>query len=71
MPKKTGRCVDIESLILVAAIINVISDFTLLILPITAVWNLQMGTRQKFGVSAVFAAGVLYSLCANQVKGVR
>lgn len=65
MPKKAGHCVDIDSLILVAAIINVVSDFTILILPIASVWNLQLGIKQKLGVSTVFAAGILYSLCAH------
>lgn len=62
MPKNAGHCINVDSLILAAAIINVISDFTLLILPIVAVWGLQMGIKQKWGVSVVFATGVLYSL---------
>ena len=71
MPKREGHCVNVELLILVAAIINVISDFTILILPMISVWGLQMGTKQKFGVSAVFAAGILYGLCIRQVREVR
>lgn len=58
MPKTEGHCVRIAWMIIVAAIINVISDFTILILPIASVWGLQMGRRQKLGASAVFAAGI-------------
>lgn len=68
MPKTAGHCVSIPWMIVVAAIINVISDFTILILPIASVWSLQMGRRQKLAASAVFAAGILYSLCAGRLK---
>ena len=60
-----------EWLIIVAAIINVVSDLTILMLPMASVWSLQMGTKQKVGVSAVFAAGILYIFLADQVKELR
>lgn len=71
MPRRAGHCLNVELLILVAAIINVVSDFTILILPMACIWGLQMGTKQKFGVSAVFAAGILYGLNVKQVREVR
>ncbi|MCJ1463343.1 hypothetical protein MMC07_001950 [Pseudocyphellaria aurata] len=58
MPTTPGHCVNIDTLVLVAASVNVVSDFTLLILPVASVWNLQMGRKQKLGVSLVFAAGI-------------
>lgn len=70
MPTIPGHCVNIETLILVAAIVNVVSDFTLLILPVVSVWGLRMGRKQQVGVSVVFAAGILYSLRAIQVMEV-
>lgn len=37
-----------------------VSDFTILLLPIVEVWRLHMSTQRKIGVSAVFATGLLY-----------
>ena len=41
------------------AVINVISDFAILVLPIGKIWQLHMSPRRKLGVCAVFSAGVL------------
>ena len=38
---------------------NIISDFMLLILPIPALWKLQMTTGKKLSIAAVFATGSL------------
>lgn len=54
-----GHCVDIKSMYLAGACINLVSDVTILILPQQIVWRLQMSTKRRFGVSIVFAAGVL------------
>ncbi|TRX87848.1 hypothetical protein FHL15_011266 [Xylaria flabelliformis] len=39
--------------------INVVSDFTILITPLASIWQLQMPTRKKMSVAAVFGVGVL------------
>ena len=38
--------------------VNVISDLYILVLPLQAVWSLQLPTKKKFGVSAVLMTGV-------------
>ncbi|KAL4921270.1 hypothetical protein BDW62DRAFT_142563 [Aspergillus aurantiobrunneus] len=53
-----GHCININIPILVTAAINVLSDLMMLPLPIVCVWKLQLSTRKKLGVSAIFAAGV-------------
>ena len=58
-PDVPGRCVNIDVLILATAIINSISDVSLLLLPIFAVWRLHLRTSQKLGISAIFMAGLL------------
>ena len=58
--KESGKCVNINSLIISTAIINVISDFSILLLPMVCVWRLPMGTKQKLGLSSVFATGLLW-----------
>ncbi|KAJ5218110.1 uncharacterized protein N7498_000209 [Penicillium cinerascens] len=57
-PDSPGKCVNIQTMILATAVINTVSDISLLILPIFCVWRLHMRTAQKFGISAVFAAGL-------------
>ena len=40
--------------------VNVVSDLYILLLPLQAVWSLQLPTKKKFGVSAVLMTGVGY-----------
>ncbi|KAI9842248.1 MAG: hypothetical protein M1837_007393 [Sclerophora amabilis] len=40
------------------AVINIISDFAMLVLPIGSIWQLQMPKRRKMGLSAVFLTGL-------------
>ncbi|GAB1201922.1 hypothetical protein APSETT445_000519 [Aspergillus pseudonomiae] len=58
-PDVHGYCVNVNAMILATAILNTISDFSLLILPIFSVWRLHMQNSQKLGISAIFAAGLL------------
>ena len=59
-PTEPGHCINNEEVFVAGGTINVVSDFTILLLPIVEVWRLQMSTRRKIGVSAVFATGLLY-----------
>ena len=59
LPKTPGKCVSISSLILITAIINVVSDFSILLLPMASIWRLQQEINQKLGITAIFAAGLL------------
>ena len=38
---------------------NVVSDFYLLLLPLPAVWQLQLPLQKKLGISAIFLTGSL------------
>ncbi|KAL4873207.1 hypothetical protein BDV12DRAFT_209129 [Aspergillus spectabilis] len=53
-----GHCININIPILVTAAINVVTDLMMLSVPIFCVWRLQMSTRRKLGISAIFAAGI-------------
>ncbi|KNG89223.1 integral membrane protein [Aspergillus nomiae NRRL 13137] len=61
-PDVHGYCVNVNAMILATAILNTISDFSLLILPIFSVWRLHMQNTQKLGISAIFAAGLFACL---------
>ena len=56
-PATPGQCIDIRRLLISTAVINVFSDFSILLLPLYSIWRLQMPVKRKFGVSAVFSLG--------------
>lgn len=52
------KCQKIHPLTAVAlGIVGLVSDVYLLILPLPAVWNLQLPLRRKLAVSAMFMTG--------------
>ena len=54
-----ATCINSYLLLVTASIINVISDLVMLIIPIYAVWHLQLAKKRKFGLTVVFAVGSL------------
>ncbi|KAL9100970.1 MAG: hypothetical protein Q9163_003712 [Psora crenata] len=56
-PFSPGHCVRADVLLTVTAVVNVVSDFSILLLPIGCIWRLQMPWKKKIGISAVFATG--------------
>lgn len=53
------ECLNQAALIISAAVINVVSDLMIFIIPIVAIWSLQLAKKSKFRVSAVFAVGAM------------
>ncbi|KAL8885343.1 MAG: hypothetical protein Q9205_001018, partial [Flavoplaca limonia] len=43
-PLLPGRCVDLAAVLISGAVINVISDLSILVLPVAKIWQLQMRT---------------------------
>ncbi|TVY17219.1 Satratoxin biosynthesis SC1 cluster protein 4 [Lachnellula arida] len=60
-----GSCFNIEVLIISAGAINVVSDCVMLFLPMFSIWRLQLSTKKKAQISAVFACGLL--ACVSSV----
>lgn len=58
-PKIKGRCINPHALYLVTAIINVLSDFYILLLPLPAIWHLQIPLARRIGLMFAFSAGLL------------
>ncbi|KAL9608797.1 MAG: hypothetical protein Q9167_006384 [Letrouitia subvulpina] len=58
-PLVSGHCVNHHAILIAGGVINVISDFCILFIPIRQVWQLQMSQKRKIGVSAIFAIGLL------------
>ena len=54
-----GTCIDQLAYFRWVSVPNVIHDVVMLIVPVPIVWNLQIGLRQKFALSTIFAIGSL------------
>ncbi|KAL8788544.1 MAG: hypothetical protein Q9213_001617 [Squamulea squamosa] len=52
-------CRTLWKFIIVQAVLNVVTDIYILLLPIGVVWRLQMNRTRRIGVLAVFSTGLL------------
>ena len=69
-PTNPGYCLNIDDLYIASAAFNIISDISMLSVPIYLIWNLQMSVRRKIGVSLIFGTGGLlvpnpHPLCSS------
>lgn len=56
----TPRCeVTGDLLGVILAAISIFNDFFIIAIPIPAVWSLQLATKRKIGVTAIFLTGLL------------
>jgi hypothetical protein len=67
-PTAEGVCIDSNASIIATSAINVVSDFTILIVPISGILKLQLPLTRKLGAAAVFAVGILYSAPCSEFK---
>jgi hypothetical protein len=58
-PYLPGTCLDLAKILIIGAVVNLLSDISILILPLFKIWQLQLSHLKKLGVSAVFAFGIL------------
>lgn len=58
-PLLPGTCISIHVTILATSAINIVSDITILVLPVFAVWKLKLPIKRKLIISAVFGSGIL------------
>lgn len=56
-PFLTGNCLDTTKLYLANTILNVIFDFIVLLVPVPMLLKLQVSTRQKMVIGALFSLG--------------
>ncbi|KAI0173626.1 hypothetical protein GGR52DRAFT_396627 [Hypoxylon sp. FL1284] len=64
IPTEARKCIDSQKFYNAVGISNIIFDFTLLLLPLPMVWQLQMNTKRKIQVSAVFLVGAFVCICS-------
>ncbi len=48
-----------KTLLIVQGVVNVVSDFYLLVVPLPAVWGLKLPLKKRFGILAIFGTGSL------------
>ncbi|PVH93501.1 hypothetical protein DM02DRAFT_603906 [Periconia macrospinosa] len=60
-----GTCINAHAASVAAGIVNVISDYVMLIIPQKIIWNLHMARDQRVGISAIFAIGLFACVCAT------
>lgn len=55
-----GKCLNNDAILVSGGVINVVSDFGILLTPLVLISRLQMPRAKKIGVSAVFTTGFLH-----------
>lgn len=55
----TGHCFDVNAAWKATGIFNIISDFSILILPMIPIWKLQLPLKKKILMIAIFATGIM------------
>ncbi|KAL8830417.1 MAG: hypothetical protein Q9191_001446 [Dirinaria sp. TL-2023a] len=58
-PLLPGKCISINASILVTSAVNIVSDVTILVLPVFGLYKLKMAVKRKLIISAAFSSGVL------------
>lgn len=58
----TGHCLNLSAIYMASGIFNVISDFSIFILPMVPIWKLQLPLKKKILAFATFATGLWYVL---------
>ncbi|KAI0012741.1 hypothetical protein F4779DRAFT_530875 [Xylariaceae sp. FL0662B] len=66
-PSLDGKCIDTLTTFIAAGAVNLVSDLTILVLPIAIIWNLKIALSTKIGAGAVFAVGI-FALIANILR---
>jgi hypothetical protein len=52
-------CISVSKITLVQAVVNVLLDFYILVIPLQQVYKLRVDARKKLGVAAVFGVGFM------------
>jgi hypothetical protein len=60
-PELPGTCISTNGSILATSAANIVSDFSILILPLFVIWTLQIPLKMKMSAGAIFAVGLLYA----------
>ena len=56
-PAAAEHCINRNSFYIAAAALGLLTDVSLVVMPMPVLWGLKMSTRKKVGISAVFVLG--------------
>lgn len=62
------RCHGSFALGITVGVVSVISDLYLILLPLPAVWGLQLPLRRRLGISAMFLVGLMYVIAEQALE---
>ena len=54
-----GSCINVAQVLNVDGCFNTLSDIVILLVPVKALWKLQMKTKRKIGIGLVFTVGLM------------
>ena len=54
-----GHCLNQKIAVLILALLNIITDVAILLLPAWTIWKLQIPRRKRIGIILLFATGLL------------
>ena len=54
-----GTCLNIAKVLNADGVFNTLSDFSILLVPVKALWTLQMKMGRKVGIGLVFTVGLM------------
>lgn len=57
-PQIEGSCLDLRSAYITGAAINTASDISIVILPQPLIWSLQLSSKRRVGLCAIFLIGL-------------
>ena len=58
--KVEGNCIKGANIFVADGVTSVLSDVAILLLPMPLLWNLQLSTKRKLRLVAIFGGGTLY-----------
>lgn len=58
-PNLPGRCINNDAVLITGGVVNVVTDWVMVLIPLFWIGRLQMPLLKKIGVLAVFATGFL------------
>lgn len=61
----SGHCINYGAFVLAAGALNIVTDFTLLLMPIPLVWRLHTSRQKKWQIILTFAMGSRYVTLTN------
>jgi hypothetical protein len=58
-PTTPGTCTSTHATAVTHGVVNMVSDFIMMAIPQKVIWSLHLNRGQKYGISSLFAIGIL------------